>query len=607
MTESQFIEQNKESWEKLERLLKLPVKDADKLNDLFIKVSGDLSYARTFFPNRSVRLYLNNLTQEVFDSMRIKRKKSAMDKFKLFFTDILPYEIYQSRFPLIISFIVFWTAAAIGVFSCMNNPEFPTLILGEDYIAITEENISKGDPMAIYKDPNEIDMFLAISTNNIQVSFLAFVMGFFGTIGTVFVLISNGIMLGTFQFFFYQKGLFMTSFLTIWIHGTIEIASIIVAGGAGIVLGNGLLFPKTFNRGTSLRIAGRRALRIILGLIPLFILAALLESYVTRMTDLPDSVKWFIILTSAGLIISYFIILPWYKYKSGHFEGRENLIITPAKEERLDINKNVHRNLSQVFSVALAEFRTNIGQNLKEVVLPIICMSGVGAWLVLSNLTKDLTVYNYFTNILNVKNGGYVYMLTICFSIAIAIMYLYKRDFQKLDPQYVSFGVFTKKYGLFFLLACLCYTIALYITPGAYKFVFLLVIPPHVLFNLLDARLESNRISISESITFSYSFWGSYFIIHIFCLIIIFAIWLLLEQSLVNFVVNFISWHEIFDNYLLNEVFMSNMIWMLSFTLTLPLMYYLCSYQYSSKRCHSDLRDLNQQLEAFGKRSNIFE
>src|SRR3546814_13017991 len=84
-------------------------------------------------------------------------------------------------------------------------------------------------------------------------------------------------MLGAFQFFFYQKGLLLTSVLSIWIHGTLEISAIIIAGSAGLVMGNSLLFPGTWSRLESFRRGARRGLKIVIGLVPVFITAALLE------------------------------------------------------------------------------------------------------------------------------------------------------------------------------------------------------------------------------------------------------------------------------------------------------------------------------------------
>src|SRR5690606_15344093 len=102
-----------------------------------------------------------------------------------------------------------------------------------------------------------------------------------------YFLFYNGVMLGSFQYFFHQRGLLMESALTIWIHGTLEITAIVIAGGAGIVMGNSILFPGTYSRTESLMRGARRGVKIVLGMIPIFLVAAFLESFVTRLTDMP--------------------------------------------------------------------------------------------------------------------------------------------------------------------------------------------------------------------------------------------------------------------------------------------------------------------------------
>src|SRR3546814_13696006 len=106
-------------------------------------------------------------------------------------------------------------------------------------------------------------------------------------------------MLGAFQFFFYQKGLSLTSVLSIWIHGTLEISAIIIAGSAGLVMGNSLLFPGTWSRLESFRRGARRGSKIVIGLVPEFITVALLEGFVTRNPDMPRWMSVSIIHSSA--------------------------------------------------------------------------------------------------------------------------------------------------------------------------------------------------------------------------------------------------------------------------------------------------------------------
>ena len=198
----------------------------------------------------------------------------------------------------------------IGALSSANDDTFVRLILGDDYINMTLENIDKDDPMAVYKSMNQTDMFLRITMNNIYVSFMAFTMGILIPIGTPYVLFRNGLMLGSFQYFFYEQGLFLDSFLTIWIHGTLEISAIVIAGAAGLVIANSIMFPGTFTRLDSFRQGAKKGLKIVIGLIPIFIVAGLLESFVTRYTGLPVFVKASIILISAFFIIYYFVIYP---------------------------------------------------------------------------------------------------------------------------------------------------------------------------------------------------------------------------------------------------------------------------------------------------------
>src|SRR5690606_37843425 len=179
--------------------------------------------------------------------------------------------------------------------------------LGDRYVNMTLENIEKGDPMAVYKSMGTVEMFLYIAFNNIRVSFLAFVAGALFSFGTVFVLFRNGVMLGAFQYFFYQKGLLLTSVLSIWIHGTLEISAIIIAGAAGMVMGNSLLFPGTWSRLESFKRGARRGLKIVAGLVPVFISAAFLEGFVTRHTGMPPWLSISIIGCSAAFILYYFV------------------------------------------------------------------------------------------------------------------------------------------------------------------------------------------------------------------------------------------------------------------------------------------------------------
>lgn len=310
MNEATFIKQNKIKWEGFETLIKDGANiKADNLAEVYIKITDDLAFSRTHFTHSQLTPYLNGLASEIHLSI-YKNKKEESSRFINFWKSELPQVMSESLKYVMISFIIFTVSGLIGALSAAHDDTFVRLIMGDQYVNETLSNIDKGDPMAVYKQMGQTEMFLGITFNNIRVSFFVFVAGVFTSIASGYLLFSNGIMLGAFQYFFYQKGLLMTSVLTIWIHGTLEISAIIIAGAAGIIMGNGLLFPGTHSRLQSFKNGAKKGLKIIVGLIPVFILAGFLEGFITRMTGMPDFIKIAIILGSAVFIFIYFIFLP---------------------------------------------------------------------------------------------------------------------------------------------------------------------------------------------------------------------------------------------------------------------------------------------------------
>lgn len=310
MKEAVFIRQNTEKWKNYEECLQdISGQTPDELADIYIDVTNDLSFSRTFYPHSKTTAYLNNLSSKLHQFIYGK-KKEKWSRFITYWTREVPLVMYGAQKELLCSFLIFAVSVLIGAFSSANDPDFVRLILGDYYVDMTLENIRKQDPMAVYKDMHEGIMFLGITINNIWVSFYAFIYGLFTSIATGYVLMQNGIMLGAFQYFFYDQGLFRESFLTIWIHGTLEISAIIIAGAAGISMGNGWLFPGTYTRFESFRKGAWKGVKIIVGLIPVFIMAGFLESFVTRHTELPDLLRLSIILLSFIFVIFYFVIWP---------------------------------------------------------------------------------------------------------------------------------------------------------------------------------------------------------------------------------------------------------------------------------------------------------
>lgn len=326
MREAVFVQRNSGKWKSFENISGA---GADDLARNFIELTDDLSYARTFYPGSETVKYLNGIAAR-YHLLIYKNKRESRGRFFSFWARELPLEMAASRRYLLYSFLIFVVAFCTGVFSTAHDDTFVRLILGDGYVNMTLENIEKGDPVAVYKSMGQAEMFLAITINNIRVSFIAFVAGILFSFGTAWVLFRNGVMLGAFQYFFYQKGLLLSSVLSIWIHGTLEISAIIIAGAAGLVMGNSLLFPGTFSRLESFRRGARRGLKIIIGLVPVFIAAGFLEGFVTRYTNMPEWLSIGIITCSAGFILYYFVIYP-VKLRTSFANGKNQ----PERRTRL--------------------------------------------------------------------------------------------------------------------------------------------------------------------------------------------------------------------------------------------------------------------------------
>jgi len=357
MRETSFIKQNKEKWKEFEKILSHKDKDPDKLNDLFVQITDDLSYSRTFYPNRSVRVYLNNLAQQVFYSI-YKSKKSRLGKLLSFWTNELPQLVHEARKEFRLAFILFVTAMAIGAFSSAMDPEFPRAILGDAYVDMTIENIESGDPMAVYKEKGAFGMSMGITANNLFVAFLTFLLGALFAVGSIAIMISNGIMVGAFQYFFYEQGLFKESFLTIWTHGTLEISAIIIAGAAGLTMGRGLVFPGTLSRLQSFQISARRGLKIMIGIAPVIILAGFIEGYLTRYTETPDLVRGLFILLCLSFILFYYVWYPQALAKKGFSQAINDTKLPPDNLQKINFDRI--KTSGEIFADIFLFYKKNI-------------------------------------------------------------------------------------------------------------------------------------------------------------------------------------------------------------------------------------------------------
>ena len=307
MREGLFIKKNIDKWKKYQYE---NTSDPDEMAQQFTELVNDLGYSKTFYPHSKVTQYLNDLASRIYLNI-YKNKREETSRIARFWKTELPLTVRKHHREILYAFLIFIGFAIMAAFSAAHDESFVRGVLGDSYVEMTEENIAKGDPFGVYKSTNPLNMFFYIALNNIYISFQVFVWGLFLGLGSVYELFINGIMVGSFQYYFFAKNLGWPSVLVIWTHGTLEISAIILSGAAGIIIGNSILFPGSHKRLHSLMRGAKDGLKIMVAMVPILLTAAFFEGFVTRYSysAMPHWLTVFILVASLTFILWYFV---WY-------------------------------------------------------------------------------------------------------------------------------------------------------------------------------------------------------------------------------------------------------------------------------------------------------
>ncbi|HEV8271837.1 MAG TPA: stage II sporulation protein M [Chitinophagaceae bacterium] len=319
MREALFIKKNAQKWQEYEHF---ETNDPDEMASRFTTLVDDLAYAKTFYPHSKVTRLINGLAVAIYQSI-YQNKKEKYSRLISFWKTELPMIIRKNHKTFLFTLIVFAVCCVMGIISSMRDYEFVKGVLGENYVAMTEENISNGDPFGVYKTTSEggyFSSFIELFYHNVQIDFLMFICGLFFGVITLHLLFSNSVMLGCFQYMFFAKGLGIKSVLVIWVHGTLEISAMIISSTAGFIIAKSILFPGSYSRLSSFKTGIKDAVKIMIIFVPMTLGAAFLESYITHLMSetfdkdgkggMPVWASLLILGGSLCFVVWYFIIYP---------------------------------------------------------------------------------------------------------------------------------------------------------------------------------------------------------------------------------------------------------------------------------------------------------
>ncbi|MFQ5557132.1 MAG: stage II sporulation protein M [Acidimicrobiales bacterium] len=290
-----FITVNEPVWTELNELTnrarrglgrgRLSTSEVERLVQLYQRTSTHLSYCRTWYGDIAVTARLTTLVGDarsvVYGSSDRTRNSVAE-----FFTRTFPGRVWESRrFVAIAAVLVLAPAVYVGAWLTFSDAaleaEAPRTVR-DAYVGEEFESYYSSAPAAEFSTE--------VLLNNIQVSFLAYAFGAFACVGTVVVLVNNGLAIGQAGGFFHAAGEAPRFWGLILPHGLLELSAITVAAGAGLRIGWALIAPGDRHRGRALAEEGRRSVPVVLGLVLVFVIAGLIEGFVTP-SPLPTTAR----------------------------------------------------------------------------------------------------------------------------------------------------------------------------------------------------------------------------------------------------------------------------------------------------------------------------
>jgi len=315
----QFRMERQAGWLELEKLVERAERDGIKALDaaqafelphLYKGALSSLSVARAISLDRNVVDYLESLTSRAY-FLLYGHQRPVLQAFKHLMVYSLPGAVRSIRQEFATSVIVFMLGLLAAFFLVMDDPEwFYTFVdrslAGERQPGASEEALRE----VLYPDQEELrdlDIFATfLFTHNAGVGLLAFALGFALGLPTLWLLFSNGAMLGAFLALHHEKGLLYEVGGWLIIHGSTEILAILLCGAAGLAIGRHLVFPGRLSRMESLAQYGRKAALVAFGCIVMFLVAGILEGFARQLVVI-DGARYGVGLTFLGMWAAYFL------------------------------------------------------------------------------------------------------------------------------------------------------------------------------------------------------------------------------------------------------------------------------------------------------------
>lgn len=310
-----FVAERQGNWSRLEALLsraqvgQLRALSADELEEmtrLYRMAASDLARARRDFPGDRVVAYLNRLVSSAYSSVYDAPGISWKDIVRWYTVGFPRLFRATARYYLLAALLLFGPMILSFIAVASSQQAGQALLPAQDYQSV----VAAGESGKLWTEglpPSESTFLSAfIMTNNIKVAIFAFAGGMLLGLGTLYVLVYNGVTVGAILGILAHYGLSLRLLSFMSGHGVIELSVISLSGAAGLMLADAILRPAMLERGEALRLAGQRAVQLLLGGASLLVVAGTIEGFLSPST-LPDWAKFGTGLATGVLLYSYWL------------------------------------------------------------------------------------------------------------------------------------------------------------------------------------------------------------------------------------------------------------------------------------------------------------
>jgi uncharacterized membrane protein SpoIIM required for sporulation len=311
MNIQRWIARREPNWKRLETLLaqvekrglkSLNASEIQELASLYRSVSADLARAKTHQVGQTLVHNLQKLTSRGYSQIYQGSRPQEWSAIKDFYLWGFPQVVRQTWVYTAIALAIFLLGTLVAWWYAWQDPAFLSLIVPESLISQVRDRgeLWMGSILGV-----EPVASTSIMTNNMAVAFKAVGGGITAGLITIYILAFNGLLIGAIATLVGQNNLAYPFWAFVFPHGSLELPAIFLAGGAGLAIARGLLFPGKYRRADALKIYGAQAAQLVFGIVPLLFVAGIIEGFFSPSPLIPSPIKYLAGILLLSLLVAY--------------------------------------------------------------------------------------------------------------------------------------------------------------------------------------------------------------------------------------------------------------------------------------------------------------